>query len=98
MLEDALGAGAIVDAAMAAEPRLEAGDAARFARDAFVTASRDLARALGSAYHARDLAAAGLEEDVAYCARLDVSEVVPALERGEDEMLVVRPAPRLRQT
>ena len=26
----------------------------------------------------------GLGEDVAYCARLDVSEVAPVVERGED--------------
>lgn len=90
VLEDALGAGAIVDAAMAADETLECGDAARFARDAFVTASRDLMAAVASSYHARELAEAGFAADVQYCARLDVSEVVPVLERGEDGVLVVR--------
>jgi 2-phosphosulfolactate phosphatase len=98
VLEDALGAGAIVDAALAADGTLEPGDAARFARDAFVTASRDLAGGVASSYHARDLAEAGFGEDIAYCARLDVSEIVPLLDRGEDGVLALRPAARLPQT
>ena len=98
VLEDALGAGAIVDAAMGADPALECGDSARFARDAFVIASRDLPGAVASAHHAKELAEAGFGEDVAYCARLDVSAVVPVLERGEDGVLVLRPAARLPQT
>lgn len=98
VLEDALGAGAIVDAAMSAEPDLEAGDAARFARDSFVSASRDLAAAVASAHHARELAEAGFGEDVAYCARPDASAVVPVLERGEGGVLLLRPAARLPLT
>ena len=98
VLEDALGAGAIVDAVMAANPALVCGDAARFARDAFVSASRDLAAAVASAHHARELSEAGFGEDVAYCARLDVSAVVPVVERGEGGVLVLRPAARLPQT
>ena len=98
VLEDALGAGAIVDAAMGADPALECGDSARFARDAFVTASRELLGAVASAHHAKELAEAGFGEDVAYCARLDVSAVVPVLERGEDGWLLLRPAARLPQT
>lgn len=98
VLEDALGAGAIVDAAMSADPTLECGDAASFARDAFVGASRDLAAAVASAHHARQLAEAGFGEDVAYCARLDVSAVVPVLERDEGGVLLLRPAARLPQT
>jgi 2-phosphosulfolactate phosphatase len=98
VLEDALGAGAVMDAAMTAEPALEAGDAARFARDAFVTASPDLAAAVASAYHARELVEVGFAEDVVYCSRLDISEVVPVLERGEDGVLVMRAARRLPQT
>jgi 2-phosphosulfolactate phosphatase len=97
VLEDALGAGAIVEAAVGVEPGLECGDAARFARDAFVTASQDLKEAVASAYHARELTEAGLGEDVAYCARLDVSAVVPVLETGEGGVLALR-AGRLPQT
>lgn len=40
----------------------------------------------------------GWGEDVAYCARLDVSGVVPMLQRDEDGLLVVRPRSRLPQT
>ena len=98
VLEDALGAGAIVDAAMAVDPSLECGDAGQFARDAFVTAARDLTGAVASTRHARDLVEAGFGEDVAYCARLDVSEVVPVVEHGQDGVMVVRPAGRLPQT
>jgi len=98
-LEDALGAGAIVNAALTVAPELDAGDAARFARDAFVTAERDLPAAVASAYHAKELIEAGFEEDVAYCARLDVSTVVPLLRRGEGGSLALVPvAARLPKT
>ena len=72
-LEDALGSGAIVQAALTREPALQPLDAARFACDAFSVAERDLRAAVGSAYHARELSDAGLGEDVEYCARADVS-------------------------
>lgn len=91
VLEDALGAGAIVDAALSAELALEAADAARFARDAFLTSGRELPAAVASAYHAGELIEAGFEEDVAFCARLDVSTVVPSLRRGEDGSLMLLP-------
>jgi 2-phosphosulfolactate phosphatase len=90
VLEDALGAGAIVDAAVTTEPSLEARDAARFARDAFLSAAPQLDEAVASAYHARELKEAGFGEDVAYCARLDVAQTVPMLEAGEDGLLVLR--------
>jgi len=88
-LEDALGAGAIVQAALTREPALQPLDAARFACDAFSVAQRDLRAAVGSAYHARELSEAGLGEDVEYCARADVSNIAPALNR-EDGRLVIR--------
>jgi len=91
VLEDALGAGAIVDAALSADPSLEAGDAARFARDAFLTAAGRLTQAIASAHHARELTEAGLADDVGYCAQLDVSTVAPSLRRGEDGALTVLP-------
>lgn len=89
VLEDALGAGAIVDAALRLSDPPEPRDAARFARDAFEVASRDLPAAVRSAYHAQELVEAGLGDDVAYCARLDVSRVAPVVERVEDGVLVV---------
>ena len=90
VLEDALGAGAIADAALAQDPALQASDAAIFARDAFTVASGDIAAAVRSAYHSQELIDVGLGEDVAYCARLDVSNVAPLLERGEDGLLHLR--------
>jgi len=90
VLEDALGAGAIVDAALRLHPAPEPSDAARFSRDAFGARAGDLAAAVASARHARELAAAGLAADVEYCARLDVSNVVPELRR-EGDLLALRP-------
>ncbi|HET8944659.1 MAG TPA: 2-phosphosulfolactate phosphatase [Dehalococcoidia bacterium] len=90
VLEDALGAGAIVDAALRLPDPPGALDAARFARNAFVAAG-DIGDAVASAYHAADLVRMGLGEDVAYCARLDVSDVAPVVERGEDGVLRIRP-------
>jgi len=99
VLEDALGAGAIIEAATRAHPALEAGDAARFARDAFVAASRDLPAAVASAYHAKELAEAGFDADVAYCARIDSSTITPAMEPGENGALaLVAMSTRLPQT
>lgn len=91
-LEDALGAGAIVDAAVGMDQSLALGDAARFARDAFLSASRDLEDAVASAYHARDLIEAGFADDVVYCARLDTTGVVPVLDRGENGLVVLTAA------
>ena len=90
VLEDALGAGAIVDAALAIDANLIADDAARFARDSFAMSQVRIAEAVCSAYHAQELIDAGLGEDVAYCGQLDTSSVVPLLERGEGGMLMLR--------
>ncbi|MDO8615138.1 MAG: 2-phosphosulfolactate phosphatase [Dehalococcoidia bacterium] len=87
VLEDALGAGAIADAALRLGQPPAPSDAARFARDAFTVAQPHLRQAVASAYHAQGLTEAGLGDDVEYCARLDVSSVVPLLERGEDGLL-----------
>jgi 2-phosphosulfolactate phosphatase len=91
VLEDALGAGAIVDAVLSLPDPPRALDAARFARDAF-RAAGDTAAAVASAYHAADLVAMGLAEDIAYCGRLDVSGVAPLVQRAEDGILRVTPA------
>lgn len=91
VLEDALAAGAIADAASRSEPMLQLSDSARFARDAFRQVSTGIAAAIASAYHAQELVAEGLGDDVAYCSRLDISETVPLLSRGEDGLLQLRP-------
>ena len=90
VLEDALGAGAIADAALSHAPDLIAADAARFARDAFSVAQRDIAAAVRSAYHSQELVDVGLGDDVAYCAQLDISTVAPRLEHGEAGILALR--------
>jgi 2-phosphosulfolactate phosphatase len=86
VLEDALGAGAIAEAGLRL-PDTHPADAARFAVDAFQTASHDIEAAVRSAYHSQELIDAGLGEDVAYCARLDVSDVAPLLTIAEDGTL-----------
>ncbi|MBI1886700.1 MAG: 2-phosphosulfolactate phosphatase [Chloroflexi bacterium] len=88
-LEDALGAGAIVDAALRLLSAPEPTDAARFALYAFRARALDLSDALASAAHARGLAAIGLGDDVPYCARVDVFSVVPRLSRDEDGLLAL---------
>ncbi|HEY5639190.1 MAG TPA: 2-phosphosulfolactate phosphatase [Dehalococcoidia bacterium] len=90
VLEDALGAGAIADAALTGDPEMEASDAARFARDAFTVAAADIEAAVRSAYHSQELIDEGLGDDVAYCAQLDISDVAPVLERTEDGLLRLR--------
>ena len=91
VLEDALGAGAIADAALSQDSSLQASDAARFARDAFTVASADITTAVRSAYHSQELIDEGLGDDVAFCSRLDVSDVAPVLECTEDGLLRLRP-------
>jgi 2-phosphosulfolactate phosphatase len=80
-LEDALGAGAIVEAALRLDGSLQPTDTALLARDAFLARRDDLRAALASAHHGAELTAAGFAADIDYCARLDVSSVVPLLRR-----------------
>ncbi len=96
VLEDALGAGAIADAAISQGTDFMSQDAARFARDAFSVAEPQIRKAVRSAYHAQELVDIGLAEDVSYCAQLDVSTVAPVLERSADGILRLRPYEPLR--
>lgn len=89
-LEDALGAGAIVDAALRLQPAPRPTDAARLALYAFRARASDLASALVAARHGAELIEAGFEEDVKLCARLDVSTVVPLLGRDGNGWLTLR--------
>ncbi len=92
-LEDALGAGAIAEAALRLDGSLQPTDAARFARDAFLARLDDLPRALASARHGAELIEAGLAADVEFCARLDVSSVVPRQSRDDRGLLTLTPHP-----
>ena len=94
-LEDALGAGAIAEAALRLDPSLQPSDAALFARDAFLARRNDLRHALACARHGAELIAAGFAADIEYCARLDVSSVVPLLQRDAGGRLTLRPASAL---
>ncbi len=88
-LEDALGAGAIVDAARRRHRTLQLKDGSQAALAAFRACRRRLAEVVASSDHARDLISLGLGEDVAFCARLDAFSVVPRLEgAGADLHLV----------
>jgi len=92
-LEDALGAGAIAEAALRLDRSLQPTDAALFARDAFLAAAGDLRTALASARHGAELIAAGFASDIERCARLDASTTVPLLHRDEEGLLALRPYP-----
>lgn len=89
-LEDALGAGAIAEAALRLDPSLQPTDAVIFARGAFLAARAGLPAALASARHGAELIAAGFSADVAFCARLDTSTTVPLLHRDGDGLLALR--------
>ena len=91
VLEDALGAAAIADAAATADPALELSDTARFARGSFLESTSDIPAAIRSAYHAQELVDAGLGDDVAYCAAIDKSHTVPILKHGDKGLLILRP-------
>ena len=91
VLEDALGAAAIADAAATADPALELSDAARFARGSFLQSISDVPAAIRSAYHAQELVDAGLGDDVAYCSAIDKSDTVPMLDRHAEGPLILRP-------
>ncbi len=90
-LEDALGAGAIVEAALRLEGSLQPTDAALLARDAFLARRGDLHDALASAHHGAELIAADFSADIEFCARLDVSTVVPLLQRDAGGLLKLAP-------
>lgn len=90
-LEDALGAGAIVEAALRLDTSLRPTDAALLARDAFLARRGDLRGALASTHHGAELMAAGFSADIDYCTRLDTCRVVPSLARDEEGRLALKP-------
>jgi len=95
-LEDALGAGAIVDAIVGLgreAPRLELSDAALAALTLYrahqgqehqpEADAPSVEAALRASSHARDLEALGLGEDLSFCARRDAFAAVPYLQRDD---------------
>jgi 2-phosphosulfolactate phosphatase len=81
-LEDAIGAGAIVDALVALLPDAELRDGARAAALLYRSVEHRLAEAIGSADHAQTLAERGFAADVARCAAIDTLDLVPTLRDG----------------
>ncbi len=81
-LEDALGAGALVDALVDQVPGLELHDGARAAALLYRAVAPRLTEAVASADHAHELAKLGFSADLERCATLDVLDVVPILREG----------------
>ena len=102
-LEDALGAGAIVDAIVGLgreTPRLELSDGALAALTIYrahqgqehqpEAGPPSVEAALRATRHARDLEALGLSEDLSFCAQRDRFASVPQLQRDEEDRPVLR--------
>lgn len=78
-LEDSVAAGAIVEAAMAADPALHMTDSSWAALHLWRWYRGDAMRAFRQSVHGRALLGLGFERDLAFAARVDVSGVVPRL-------------------
>jgi 2-phosphosulfolactate phosphatase len=70
-MEDAIGAGAVMEALRRVERVTEESDAARIAWRLFTAAAGDLREALSESAGGRNVIAAGLAEDIAFAASLD---------------------------
>jgi 2-phosphosulfolactate phosphatase len=81
-LEDALGAGALVDTLLTLIGNVELCDGARAAALLYRGVANRLADAIASADHAQSLAHKGFAGDVTRCAALDTLDVVPTLREG----------------
>jgi len=81
-LEDALGAGALVDTLLALIGDVELRDGARAAALLYRCVADRLADAVASADHAQALAQKGFAGDVTRCAALDTHNAVPTLRDG----------------
>jgi len=92
--EDALGAGAIVDAIVDPSRRspaaLQLTDETGAALEYYRAQRGREEAALQETAHGRDLLALGLGEDLAFCAQRDWFAAVPRLQRDEKERLVLR--------
>jgi 2-phosphosulfolactate phosphatase len=75
-LEDALGAGAVIDSAIQIVEAAPLRDAANLALDAWKTARNDLPATLRRGQGGHNIIAAGLEPDIDFAARLDVFDIV----------------------
>jgi 2-phosphosulfolactate phosphatase len=78
-LEDAACAGGIVEAALERDPAIVLGDGARVSRLLWREFAGDLLRLLRESAWGRHIEAIGLGPDLEFCARCDVTDVVPVL-------------------
>lgn len=76
-LEDTIGAGAIVDSLLKQGQKLALTDLATAASDLFTQHANKLPELLRRSVHGQTLIRLGFEADLARCAQLNVSEVVP---------------------
>jgi 2-phosphosulfolactate phosphatase len=81
-LEDALGAGALVDTLLTLISDVELCDGARAAALLYRAVAARLTDAIASADHAQSLAEKGFAGDVTRCAALDTLQTVPTLRDG----------------
>lgn len=75
--EDTLCAGSLVDALLQLERHLQISDAARVALTLWQAFGSRVTTAMASSVHAKTLVRSGFSADIAACARLDVSKLVP---------------------
>jgi 2-phosphosulfolactate phosphatase len=80
--EDFVCAGAIVDRVHQIDRDIVLGDAARCAMLLYVAIAKKLTTAIAGGEHARRLVALGFGDDIAYCARVDVFDVLPVYADG----------------
>jgi 2-phosphosulfolactate phosphatase len=88
-LEDALGAGALVDTLLTLIADVELKDGARAAALLYRSVADRLSEAVASSDHAQALSRKGFARDVTRCAALDTEPVVPT---QRDGILMVSPA------
>jgi 2-phosphosulfolactate phosphatase len=81
-MEDAIGAGAILDALRRDGPIQTVSDVARLALRVFDASRDDLRAALRDAQGGRNVVAAGLESDIVFAAALDHIPVVGVVDRA----------------
>jgi 2-phosphosulfolactate phosphatase len=80
--EDFVCAGAIVDRVHQLDKAIALSDAARCAMLLYVALAKRLTTAIAGGEHARRLIGLGFGDDVAYCARIDVFDILPVYADG----------------
>lgn len=82
-LEDTICAGAFIEEISQRKLYTITSDAATVALNLWKSNKNNLTKALSDCKHARRLALLGYEKDIAYCARLNISNAIPFYEAGK---------------